>query len=868
VIRRLARPALALGALGLAASAAGQARKAPPSPAPPLVEIVRPAPATPAALRERLQAAWSARDAAAYLALWHFASEEERQGETRFAATRFASDELTMQVREARAEPGAFLLPAQVFSVSEPRARVEEMVFRASRQGEGYLLSAREERPSIDGLMHLTLDRQAFRATGMRVRLEDFEIDLHQGSIFTSPPELGPTAVVFVGKATAHFRPRPPAERDQLRQFSGQPELHENVSAFFLRLHPADFHRIFAPGRLEPDPAGAGRLKQAQRMFDENATTTFVLDAALPRSPWWLMPAVGDSALAFRSRLGTLSYTLSGGEAEGVSLFDRSRRRQICLYPRAGREGKGYSEDEGRAVDVLHHDLSVRFDPVRSQLQVEDVMRLRLDAAGPTLRLRLHADLAVQSVVSREAGEHLFFRIRHQDGLLVSLGALAGRIGEVTLTVRYAGVHVPGPVEREVMQGPAFTADGPDDDIPLESSVVYSNRTAWYPQYDSDDYALARLRFDLPAEQMALTGGRQVSNVVQGGRRLVEYAQELPAKYITVAFGRFTEVGRRQVGTVAVQAYGLARTRRDAALLLDDAAAMVPFFEKMFGPFPYPTLRVALVEGFTPGGHSPPGMVVLSQRPAMMRSPLRPDPAGFWDVPGFFFAHELAHQWWGHAVAGENYHERWLSESFAQYGAALWVRERLGQEEFEDVLARMARWALRTTAQGPISLGYRLGHVRGDPQIYRAIVYDKGACVLHMLHGLVGETAFTSALRALQERFRFRKAGTDDVRQALEAASGRDLGPYFEEWIRGTTLPRLVVQQHRDKSDATTVEVTVQGLPGPVPLALTLTGAGGREVHTVQLPPGGGRWTFESTGTARRVQANGDRGLLAWVEEK
>lgn len=863
-------PALALCAVGLAGPGAAQQPRPSATPEAPLVEVVRPAPQSPVELRERLQAAWTARDAAGYLSLWRFPGAEEREREARFAASRFGSDALAVQVRAPRAEPGAFVLPAQIFSVAEPRGRVEEVVFRAARQPEGYFVTAREDRPSIDGLMHLSLGRQAFRAAGIHVRLEDFEMDLQQGSLFTSPPELGPTVVVFVGKGTARFKPRPVAEQDQLRQFSGRPELNETVSAFFLRLHPADFHRIFSPGRLEPDPGGEARLKQAQRMFDDNSGSTFVLDATLPRSPWWLMPAVGDAALAFRSRLGTLSFTLSGAETEGVSLFDRARRRQICLYPRSGREGAGASEDEGRAVDVLHHDLSVRFDPYRMQIQGEDVIRMRLDAAGPTLRLRLHEDLAVQSVTSAEGGEHLFFRIRHQDGLLVSLGALAGRIGEVTLTVRYSGTHEPGPVEREVL-APQRTIVDPedrDDQVPLETSITYSNRTAWYPQYDADDYSLAHLRFDVPAEYVALTGGRQVGNVVQGGRRLIEYEQALPAKYITVALGRFAVVGRRQVGAVSVEAYGLTRTRRDAAALLDDTAAMVPFYEEMFGPFPYPTLRVALVEGLTPGGHSPPGMVVLAQRPAMMRGALRPDPAGFWDVPGFFFAHELAHQWWGHAVAGENYRERWLSESFAQYGAALWVRHQDGEEAFEEVLERMARWALRSTSQGPINLGYRLGHVRGDPQIYRAIVYDKGACVLHMLRGLVGDEAFRTALRAVQERFRFKKAGTEDVRQALEAASGRDLKPYFDEWIRGTTLPRLVVQQHRHDGDGTTVEVKVQGLPGPVPLALSFTGPAGREVRTVQLPPEGGRWTFDSAPPSRRIVANADRGLLAWVEQR
>ena len=38
-----------------------------------------------------------------------------------------------------------------------------------------------------------------------------------------------------------------------------------------------------------------------------------------------------------------------------------------------------------------------------------------------------------------------------------------------------------------------------------------------------------------------------------------------------------------------------------------------------------------------------------------------------------------------------------------------------------------SRWAVTTSDQGPVYLGYRLGHVRGDTRILRAVVYNKGA---------------------------------------------------------------------------------------------------------------------------------------------
>jgi aminopeptidase N len=263
-------------------------------------------------------------------------------------------------------------------------------------------------------------------------------------------------------------------------------------------------------------------------------------------------------------------------------------------------------------------------------------------------------------------------------------------------------------------------------------------------------------------------------------------------------------------------------------------------------------------------------MVLFQERPSFFfKHALRDDPANFSDVPGFFLAHELAHQWWGQGVAPQNYRERWLAEAWAQYAAALWVRKSRGEGAFRGILDRFAIWAWRHTDAGPIDLGHRLGHLRGDAQIYRAIVYDKGAYVVHMLRAIVGEEAFDKAIRAFLEERRFSKAGTDDLREALEAASGKDLQPYFATWIYGTALPVL---RYTAKTEAggsgyrTVVEVRPRNLPGPVPLQIAVTTEGGRQEQTFSLAPEGGRWTVTTPQLPRKVEINGDRTLLARVE--
>lgn len=862
-------------ALGLSARAAASDEAFESGPAPLRPELrgaLAPRAGEPFEILDRAEIAWRARDAAAYLGLWEFVTPAARAEEQQFLASHFAAEESAIQFQRLAPPSGdatALGTGAQVTSFIEPRGRVEEWVFRLEKRAAGWAFVGREPAGEIDGLVHLSMEPTGFRANGLSLRLPDFELEMLRGTLFTSPENLGPTVLVFVGEGVVRVRPTPTTEQEQLRKFCGKPAMVEKVSAAFIRIHPADLHRVLVPVRLEPDPDAPGRLAAARKLYEAQVGRSFVLDASVPRSPWWVLPGVGDAAVTFEaSRLGTLTFTVTGSEFEDLSLFDRRRRLQICLYASAGGSTR-YSEDEGRAADVLQHDLAVRFEPRRYAMAAQDTLRIRLLLPAATLHLRLDESLRVDSITSKEAGRHLFFRVRGQNSLLVSLGALSGRTGEVSLTVRYDGTLRPAPVEHEVLQVVPPVLDT-EPDLPLEEVLVYTNRVSWYPTTGVDDYALVRAHFDVPVGFTVVTGGTRTSARVEGNRALVEYRQDQPGKYITAAVGRLIDLGVRTDSPVALRGFTASRTRGVAEEDLERAGAILRFYEEEFGPCPYPSLSIAVIEGETPGGHSPPGMILLSYRPLLVRSRLKDDPANFTELPDFFLAHELAHQWWGQGVAGQNYHERWLSEGMAQYAAALWMRRTRGEAAFRRVLGRMARWALRESDEGPISLGYRLGHVQGDPQIFRAVVYDKGAYVLHMLRHIVGDNAFRAALTGFQARHRYGKSGTDELREALEAAGGVDLSGFFEEWVFGTAIPTLRLT-HRTEPDGpvfrTTVDVRTESLPAPVPLEISVSYRGGKEVRRVRLEPGGGSFEVETPGPPGKVEINTDRALLAVVKK-
>jgi hypothetical protein len=230
------------------------------------------------------------------------------------------------------------------------------------------------------------------------------------------------------------------------------------------------------------------------------------------------------------------------------------------------------------------------------------------------------------------------------------------------------------------------------------------------------------------------------------------------------------------------------RRGRQIALSAQD---IVRFYASVVGDSPYPSLAIGVAERGLPGGHSPAYLAVIYQPLPGAPFNWANDPSSFPNYPDFFIAHEIAHQWWGQAVGWRSYHEQWISEGFAQYFAAMYARQSRGEATFNDLLRRMAWYGREQSAQGPISLGYRLGHIRGDSRVFRAVVYNKAAVVLHMLRRMIGDEAFFRGLRRFYFGSRFMKAGTDNVREAMELEAGQNLERFFEGWINTSAIPTL-----------------------------------------------------------------------------
>jgi aminopeptidase N len=153
-------------------------------------------------------------------------------------------------------------------------------------------------------------------------------------------------------------------------------------------------------------------------------------------------------------------------------------------------------------------------------------------------------------------------------------------------------------------------------------------------------------------------------------------------------------------------------------------------------------------------------------------------------------AHETAHQWFGDAVTEADWHHLWLSEGFATYFAALWLGHAEGDSAFRAEMRRQAETVFKSRATERPILDAEATDLMG---LLNSNNYPKGAWVLHMLRGLVGESAFRAGIRDWYSAYRDSAALSSDFSDIMSRAAGQDLTWYFRQALTQPGYPKLAV---------------------------------------------------------------------------
>jgi aminopeptidase N len=375
-------------------------------------------------------------------------------------------------------------------------------------------------------------------------------------------------------------------------------------------------------------------------------------------------------------------------------------------------------------------------------------------------------------------------RFEQRNGQLkVQMPQFAGLRDELTIAITYHGRPKDGLVLTPDKAGrPSATGDNWPDRV-----------HNWIPCLDHPS-AKATVTFNVtaPARDIVVANGElTVTRNNADATRIWTYteARPIPPYCMVIAVGEYAQ-SQPQVKTVTSLAYYVPQTDRDYAV---QGFSVAPFSLSLFSEkvAPYPYEKLALIVGATRfGGMENSSAIVFGSNLLDARKEAQPLSSRFNIRRGLeeVTAHEIAHQWFGDSVTESTWSDLWLSEGFATYFAGLFVERYEGTAAFRDYMKRAAEkyFAYEHERSAPI-------HDTQTEDLFKLLNpnnYEKGAWVLHMLRGVLGDANFFKGIRAYYLAYESRTASTEDLRAALEKASGIDLKEFFARWVYGSGHPR------------------------------------------------------------------------------
>ena len=381
--------------------------------------------------------------------------------------------------------------------------------------------------------------------------------------------------------------------------------------------------------------------------------------------------------------------------------------------------------------------------------------------------------LVVDHVVNSE-GDTLSFT--HSDNVLaVTLNNNVSAGGMIKFDVSYHGTP-------NFSSGFIFTQNNHGDPIAWTISEPYDART-WWPSKDhpSDKADSVRVTVTVPSNMRVGSIGLLVNESSTDTTATYDWKSHYPIStyLVSIAAGEYT---------VSEQIYtrpdSLAVTLGEAEFPIlhyvypEDAywltnwnlaTDMMALFEYWFGAYPFANEKYGHAQTTLGGGMEHQTMSTMGGQSVGL------------------VAHELGHMWFGDLITLNNWGEIWLNEGFATYSANLYWQSRTDMPQYWQI-TKDGMYDASRRANGPI--------IRSDTnsvgQLFSSDrTYNKGAAVLHMLRGIVGNDTFREIMHTYtsSEEVAYGTATVAFYQQVCEDVSGLDLGYFFDEWLYGSGYP-------------------------------------------------------------------------------
>ena len=514
-------------------------------------------------------------------------------------------------------------------------------------------------------------------------------------------------------------------------------------------------------------------------------------------------------------------------------------------------------------IDVTYYGLDLRITTSPNYLRGATTVNLKANVATlPQFYLDFNSNMKVDSVKS---GAQKLTYTHQTNRLTISLPQAITRGQSGSVTVYYQGLPV---TQNAGLTDQAFvfsTHETTTDPLIYTLSEPYG-ASDWFPckdtpadKADSSAVSVTAAPFFVSVSNGLLQGVTTNAD----GTKTYRWKNSYPiAQYlISIASSNYTLYDNPvtyQGITMPVTHYIFPEDLASVKPALTETNNMIRVFSDLFGTYPFIREKYGHAQ-FRWGGGMEHQTITSIVKTAMVR-----------DV----ISHELMHQWFGDKITCRNWQNIWLNEGFASYGEAIYRESLGGLANYQTYMNNFIVQARRATGTLYVQDVNNIGQIFSSNRSYA-----KGAVVLHMLRGVLGDSTFFKGMRAYSTSpVAYSTAVTEDFQRVMETTSGRNLGYFFREWVYGEGYPtysysvapiaatnRAIVQLRQTTTSTNPasftmpVQITVQSLSGDSTVTVfndqpvqsfTVTGRG--PVTNVLIDPN--NWILKSA-TVQQIAA-------------
>ena len=347
-----------------------------------------------------------------------------------------------------------------------------------------------------------------------------------------------------------------------------------------------------------------------------------------------------------------------------------------------------------------------------------------------------------------------------------------------------------------------------------ENNVIYSQNQPesarkWLISHDNPaDKATLSWKITAPNNLIVAANGELLSTQTDNGWTTWNwsFAGQIPTYLMAVHLSEYNVL--EWGDNLPITAWVYPGTEEQAMEVLGTTEQIIDHFSNLYGPYPWSRYGNAIA----PMQGAVENTMVTTFGEDLI----------FSDWGEMMNAREIGHHWWGNNVTIGSWSDIWLNEGFASYSESLWYEQYYGSDglkEYVDMQTESYReWSeaeQNTTVHDP-SLTWGEG------------IHDKGAVILHMLRGIIGDDVFFESLRNYENQYRFSNAATSDFIRSVSETAGEDMSWFFDGWLYtvGEPIYTYEVQSTQLDSDVYQVDVIVSqdktefSMPLPIQIQL------------------------------------------------